>query len=105
MDVDGEAIDAVRRHLARPGGARDGRGDPARPATGGSAFLGTKMPLDYRARKRLEGFRARLAEAGVGIEDQEFYEGGSALLKGREMTAGDPRPQPASSTSSTTPTT
>jgi LacI family gluconate utilization system Gnt-I transcriptional repressor len=48
--------------------------------------LGTKMPLDFRARKRMEGFRARLAEAGVGIEDQEFYEGGSALLKGREMT-------------------
>jgi LacI family gluconate utilization system Gnt-I transcriptional repressor len=48
--------------------------------------LGTKMPLDFRARKRMEGFRARLAEAGVSIEDQEFYEGGSALLKGREMT-------------------
>ncbi|EYD74335.1 Transcriptional regulator, LacI family [Rubellimicrobium mesophilum DSM 19309] len=85
MDVDGEAIDAVVgiSHV------RAGREMADAILAAGYrriGFLGTKMPLDYRARKRLEGFRARLAEAGVGIEDQEFYEGGSALLKGREMT-------------------
>lgn len=49
-------------------------------------FLGTKMPLDHRARKRFEGFTRTLAKAGVEIADQEFYSGGSALAKGREMT-------------------
>ncbi|PYE84630.1 LacI family DNA-binding transcriptional regulator [Pseudoroseicyclus aestuarii] len=50
------------------------------------AFLGTKMPLDHRARKRLEGFAERLSEDGIAIADREFYSGGSALAKGREMT-------------------
>ena len=50
-------------------------------------FMGTKMPLDHRARKRFEGFTRTLAKAGIEIADQEFYSGGSALAKGREMTA------------------
>jgi LacI family gluconate utilization system Gnt-I transcriptional repressor len=50
------------------------------------AFLGTQMPHDHRARKRLEGFEAALSEAGLALVDREFYDGGSALLKGREMT-------------------
>jgi LacI family gluconate utilization system Gnt-I transcriptional repressor len=49
-------------------------------------FLGTKMPLDHRARKRFEGFTEGLAKAGIEVADQEFYSGGSALAKGREMT-------------------
>ena len=50
-------------------------------------FLGTMMPDDHRARKRMEGFQGALAEAGVTLADSEFYAGGSSLLKGREMTA------------------
>ena len=50
------------------------------------AFLGTQMPNDHRARKRLEGFEEVLATHGLTLMDQEFYSGGSALLKGREMT-------------------
>jgi LacI family gluconate utilization system Gnt-I transcriptional repressor len=50
-------------------------------------FMGTKMPLDHRARKRFEGFTEVLAKAGIEIEDRDFYSGGSALAKGREMTA------------------
>jgi len=49
-------------------------------------FLGTKMSLDHRARKRFEGFTETLAKKGVEIVDKEFYSGGSALVKGREMT-------------------
>ncbi|KNG93455.1 LacI family DNA-binding transcriptional regulator [Pseudaestuariivita atlantica] len=49
-------------------------------------FLGTKMPLDHRARKRFEGFTEALAKRGVEVVDQEFYSGGSALKKGRELT-------------------
>jgi LacI family gluconate utilization system Gnt-I transcriptional repressor len=48
--------------------------------------MGTKMPLDHRARKRFEGFTEALAKEGVEIEDRAFYSGGSALAKGREMT-------------------
>jgi LacI family gluconate utilization system Gnt-I transcriptional repressor len=49
-------------------------------------FMGTKMPLDHRARKRFEGFSERLLQSGIEIADKEFYSGGSALAKGRDMT-------------------
>jgi LacI family gluconate utilization system Gnt-I transcriptional repressor len=52
------------------------------------------MPLDHRARKRFEGFTRTLGAAGIEIADQEFYSGGSALLKGREMTAAMMRRSP-----------
>jgi LacI family gluconate utilization system Gnt-I transcriptional repressor len=44
------------------------------------------MLTESRARKRFEGFTEALAKAGLEVADQEFYSGGSALLKGREMT-------------------
>jgi LacI family gluconate utilization system Gnt-I transcriptional repressor len=44
------------------------------------------MPYDHRARKRLEGLEEGLSAAGITLADREFYSGGSALLKGREMT-------------------
>lgn len=49
-------------------------------------FIGTKLPLDYRAGKRFEGFRKSLQEAGVELLDQELYSGGSTLLLGRQLT-------------------
>jgi len=85
MDVDGTPVDSAvgishrraGRHMAEAiiaaGYRRIG-------------FLGTKMPEDHRARKRFEGFTEGLAKAGLTLADQEFYSGGSALLKGREMT-------------------
>ncbi len=51
------------------------------------AFMGTQMPNDHRAKKRLEGFEEALGHVGLSLVDREFYSGGSALLKGREMTA------------------
>ena len=86
MDSDGEAIDAcvgishrragrkMAEHIIAAGYKRIG-------------FMGTKMPLDHRARKRFEGFTRTLAKEGIEIADQEFYSGPSALVKGREMTA------------------
>ncbi|MDR5653369.1 LacI family DNA-binding transcriptional regulator [Ruixingdingia sedimenti] len=50
-------------------------------------FLGTLMPEDHRARKRMEGLEEGLAAAGLTLADREYYAGGSALAKGREMTA------------------
>lgn len=85
MDTDGEAIDACVGISHR----RAGRLMAEAILEAGYrkiGFLGTKMPMDHRARKRFEGFTRTLGKAGVEIADQEFYSGGSALVKGREMT-------------------
>lgn len=50
-------------------------------------FIGSKMPADYRAKKRLDGFETALAEAGLQIAATEFYSGRSSLRSGRELTA------------------
>jgi len=85
MDVDGTPIDAMVGISHR----RAGRQMAEAIIKAGYkriGFLGTKMPLDHRARKRFEGFTQALAKSGIEIADQEFYSGGSALAKGREMT-------------------
>ncbi|MDU8929631.1 LacI family DNA-binding transcriptional regulator [Alisedimentitalea sp. MJ-SS2] len=85
MDVDGDPVDAMVGISHRTAGREMGEAI-ARAGYKRIAFLGTKMPLDHRARKRFEGFTQALAKAGIEIADQEFYSGGSALAKGREMT-------------------
>ncbi len=85
MDTDGDPVDAMVGISHR----RAGREMAAAILKAGYkkiAFLGTKMPLDHRARKRFEGFTEVLAKSGVEVVDREFYSGGSALAKGREMT-------------------
>lgn len=85
MDTDGDPIDCCVGISHRRAGRQMAE---AIVAQGYSkiGFLGTKMPLDHRARKRFEGFTEALAKAGVEISDREFYSGGSSLNKGREMT-------------------
>ncbi len=85
MDIDGTPVDAAVGISHRRAGCQMAE---AIIAAGYKriAFLGTQMPNDHRARKRLEGFEAALAKAGLELADREFYSGGSALLKGREMT-------------------
>jgi LacI family transcriptional regulator, gluconate utilization system Gnt-I transcriptional repressor len=85
MDVDGEAIDSVVGISHRRAGLEMARAI-VKAGYRRIGFLGTKMPDDHRARKRMEGFEAGLREAGLELVDREFYSGGSALLKGREMT-------------------
>ncbi|MBT8459722.1 MAG: LacI family DNA-binding transcriptional regulator [Boseongicola sp.] len=85
MDVDGEAVDAVVGISHRRAGREMARAI-VKSGYQNIGFLGTKMPLDHRARKRFEGFTEALAKDGIEIMDQEFYSGGSALAKGREMT-------------------
>ncbi|MEO1563746.1 MAG: LacI family DNA-binding transcriptional regulator [Pseudomonadota bacterium] len=50
-------------------------------------FVGSKMPADFRAQKRLQGFEQALSEAGLAISETEFHDGGSTLKRGRDMTA------------------
>ncbi|MBD3786668.1 MAG: LacI family DNA-binding transcriptional regulator [Sphingomonadales bacterium] len=85
MDVDGQGVDSVVGISHRRAGLHMAE---AIVAAGYRriGFLGTKMPEDHRARKRLEGFQEGLAAAGLELADTEFYSGGSALAKGREMT-------------------
>ena len=85
MDIDGSPVDSAVGISHRRAGRQMAE---AIIAAGyrNIAFLGTMMPHDHRARKRLEGFEEALAKAGLSLVDREFYSGGSALLKGREMT-------------------
>lgn len=85
MDTDGDPIDACVGISHRRAGRKIAEAiiDAGYRRIG---FLGTKMPLDHRARKRFEGLTRTLAKDGIEIADQEFYSGGSALAKGREMT-------------------
>jgi len=85
MDTDGEGIDMVVGISHRRAGAEMG----ATILAAGYrriGFIGTHMPEDHRARKRLEGLEAVLAKEGVALEAREFYQGGSSLAKGRELT-------------------
>ncbi|NVO22163.1 LacI family DNA-binding transcriptional regulator [Donghicola mangrovi] len=85
MDVDGKCVDSMVGISHRRAG-REMAQAIIKQGYSRIGFLGTKMPMDHRARKRFEGFTEALAKAGIEIADQEFYSGGSALLKGREMT-------------------
>lgn len=85
MDTDGQGIDTVVgiSHM------RAGREMAQRILAAGYrriGFVGTHMPEDHRARKRLAGFEQGLSDAGVQLEAREYYQGGSSLLKGRELT-------------------
>lgn len=86
MDTDGEPIDSAVGISHRRAG-RIMAEEILKSGYSKIGFLGTKMPLDHRARKRFEGLTQTLAKGGVEISDKEFYSGGSALAKGREMTA------------------
>lgn len=85
MDTDGKPVDAMVGISHRRAG-REMATAILKAGYRHIGFMGTKMPLDHRARKRFEGFTETLAKGGVEIEDRDFYSGGSALAKGREMT-------------------
>ncbi|MDJ0822530.1 MAG: LacI family DNA-binding transcriptional regulator [Paracoccaceae bacterium] len=85
MDTDGKPVDSAVGISHRRAGREMARAI-LKQGYERIGFMGTKMPLDHRARKRFEGFTEALAKAGVEVVDQEFYSGGSALAKGREMT-------------------
>ncbi|MCE0504440.1 MULTISPECIES: LacI family DNA-binding transcriptional regulator [unclassified Roseivivax] len=85
MDTDGTPIDAMVGISHRRAG-REMAQAILKAGYTNIGFMGTKMPLDHRARKRFEGFTETLAKAGIEVMDQEFYSGGSSLAKGRELT-------------------
>lgn len=86
MDTDGTPVDSVVGISHRRAGQQMAQAI-LQAGYRHIGFMGTKMGLDHRARKRFEGFTEALAKGRVEIADQEFYTGGSALAKGREMTS------------------
>ena len=86
MDTDGTPVDAMVGISHRRAG-REMADAIIKAGYRRIGFMGTKMALDHRARKRFEGFTQALAKAGIEMADQEFYSGGSALSKGRELTS------------------
>ncbi|SFR00906.1 LacI family DNA-binding transcriptional regulator [Poseidonocella sedimentorum] len=85
MDIDGTPVDCAVGISHRRAGRMMAQ-EILKAGYRRIGFMGTKMPLDHRARKRFEGLTEALAKGGIEIADQEFYSGGSALAKGREMT-------------------
>ena len=85
MDIDGDPIDAAVGISHRRAGRKMAEAI-LKSGYDKIGFMGTQLSLDHRARKRFEGFTQALAKNSVEIIDNEFYTGGSALAKGREMT-------------------
>ena len=85
MDIDGDPIDTAVGISHRRAGAEIAN-EILAAGYRRIGFIGTHMPEDHRARKRLAGFEERLAEAGVTLAGREYYQGGSSLRKGRELT-------------------
>jgi LacI family gluconate utilization system Gnt-I transcriptional repressor len=86
MDVDGDAIDSCVgiSHFQAGFDMAQAIVDKGHRKIG---FMGTKMPLDFRATKRLDGFIAGLKNKGVTLLDKELYCEGSTVRKGKEATA------------------
>lgn len=86
MDVDGEPIQYCVGISHRQAGR-----DMARKLVDcgyrNIAFIGTKMPKDFRAQKRLDGFIEGLSEAGLSLCAQQLYTRGSSIETGRALTA------------------
>ena len=86
MDTDGNPVDSMVGISHRQAGLDTAKAI-LKQGYSRIGFMGTSMPRDHRARKRFEGLTEGLAKAGIEIEARDFYSGGSALAKGREMTA------------------
>jgi len=86
MDLDGDPVDMNVGLSHFRAGYETGR-EILKRGYKRLGFIGTKLPLDYRAAKRLKGFQKALDEAGVELADQELISRSSTLLRGRELTA------------------
>ena len=85
MDVDGNPLMRWSVfHTVRPGAIW--REAILRKGMNGSAFWAPKCRWITARANGLRASPKRLAKEGIEIEDRAFYSGGSALLKGREMT-------------------
>lgn len=85
MDVDGPTIQYCVG-ISHIQAGHDMARELARCGYRNIAFIGTKMPKDFRAQKRFEGFVSGLSEAGLTLCAQQLYTGGSSIETGRTLT-------------------
>ncbi|WP_299351127.1 LacI family DNA-binding transcriptional regulator [uncultured Shimia sp.] len=85
MDVDGEAV-AHCVGISHVAAGREMAEAVVQRGYRNIGFIGTKMPQDFRARKRLDGFIEALGEHGLKLVDQELYAGQSSIETGRDLT-------------------
>ena len=86
MDTDGDPVS----HCVGISHFDAGRGMAQAIASRGYrriGFIGTKMPQDFRARKRLDGFIDGLQAHDLALLDRELYAGVSSVQNGRNLTA------------------
>jgi len=86
MDTDGDPVS----HCVGLSHVEAGRGMAEAIASRGYSrigFIGTKMPQDFRARKRLDGFMSGLKAHDLTLMDRELYAGVSSVRNGRDLTA------------------
>lgn len=86
MDVDGTPL----RHCVGISHVQAGRDMAEQILAQGYrriGFIGTKMPQDFRAGKRFDGFSEALQRQGLELEDLEHYAGDSSIETGRQLTA------------------
>lgn len=83
LDTDGEPVDSAVGISHRAAGAAMAE---AVLAAGYRriGYLGTAVAGDVRAQKRIAGFEAALAAAGMAIAARATYPGGSTLARGRD---------------------
>ncbi len=86
MDTDGHPVDHCVGISHRTAGH-----DMAKTITARGyrniGFIGSKLPQDYRAQKRLDGFTDHLESRDMVMADREHYTGASSIAKGRELTS------------------
>jgi LacI family gluconate utilization system Gnt-I transcriptional repressor len=83
IDIDGEGIDIVVGSSHRQAGRKSAEHLLSRNYRR-IGYVGHDTSIDIRAGKRLEGFRAVMAEHGLRFVDEEFFPGaGSSIEAGR----------------------
>ncbi|GLQ35040.1 LacI family transcriptional regulator [Amylibacter marinus] len=85
MDTDGTAIDACVG-ISHYQAGYDMADTILQKGYRNIGFIGTKMESDFRATKRLNGFRDRLEQDEISLIDQKLYSSGSSIENGKRYT-------------------
>ena len=85
MDVDGDPVD-MNVGISHSKVGRDAARIIQSRGIRKIGFVGTGMPNDFRAAKRLSGFKEELGRQGIPLVAEEFYSGSSSLWLGKSLT-------------------
>ncbi|MBF9029509.1 LacI family DNA-binding transcriptional regulator [Rhodobacterales bacterium HKCCE3408] len=85
MDTDGDPV-AAAVGISHEAAGRETAREIVRRGYRKIGYLGASNFADHRAQKRLAGFEAGLAEAGITLADRILYDGQSGFGTGRRIT-------------------